>query len=165
MSIILKSQKKNQSRAFTLIELLVVIAILGILAVVGLASFRSSQAKARDARRKSDLANIQRAFEMYFNDYGSYPLSDASGQVVIPNVGSLAWAGGTEFIDENGTIYMKQLPNDPSGNRTYCYLSDGTSYRLYARLENTEDFQRLTNPVTCNSLSYNYGISSSDVNP
>ncbi|MGB9706948.1 MAG: type IV pilin protein, partial [Microgenomates group bacterium] len=58
---------------FTLIELLVAVAILGILATVGLGSFQSSQMKGRDARRKSDLSQIQKALEMYYNDKGAYP--------------------------------------------------------------------------------------------
>ena len=60
-------------KGFTLIELLVVIAILGLLATVGLSSFRTSQLKGRDSKRKSNLSQIQKALEMYYNDYGQYP--------------------------------------------------------------------------------------------
>ena len=99
-------------RGFTLVELLVVIAILGILSTIGLGTFRSSQAKSRDSRRKSDLANIQRALEMYLNDYGVYP-SSTNGEITLSN-GVLSWDGQSEFIDEKGTVYMKELPDDPA---------------------------------------------------
>lgn len=108
-------------KGFTLIELLVAIAILGILATVGLGSFRSSQMKGRDAQRKHDLGQIQKGLEMYYNDYGSYPSSLPTGE----------WTDGK-------TIYMKSVPTDPKGG-SYCYESDGNYYKIYAKLENSQD--------------------------
>ncbi|RJR25462.1 type II secretion system protein [Candidatus Microgenomates bacterium] len=141
---------KNK-KGFTLIELLVVIAILGILSVIGLSSFRASQAKARDAKRKSDLQQLQRALEMYFNDHRQYP--EIQGN----------W--GSELRDGE-TIYMKLIPSDPTENPPYCYIlgPNGTSYQIYARLENTED-QNIGGPFTCNAQEYNFGVSSSNTSP
>lgn len=137
---------------FTLIELLVVIAILGMLVTIGMGSFRSSQIKGRDAQRKSDLGQIQKALEMYYNDYGEYPLS---GQ--IP-------AGGSEWKDAQGTLYMKSVPADPKGG-SYCYESvDGTWYRLYAKLENNRD-PKIIVPNSSVCADYNYGVSSSNISP
>jgi len=115
---------------FTLIELLVVIAILGILATVGLGSFQSSQMKGRDAQRKSDLSQIQKALEMYYNDNGKYPLT-AELQALLNSGSSWTAASGQ-------TIYMKTVPKGPRGE-SYCYESDGTYYKLYAKLENMQD--------------------------
>ncbi|PIZ29109.1 hypothetical protein COY44_00605, partial [Candidatus Berkelbacteria bacterium CG_4_10_14_0_8_um_filter_39_42] len=67
--------KKNK-KAFTLIELLVTIAIISTLSSIAIVSFSGQTAKARDARRKSDLANLQQALEMYYDDNGSYPTCD-----------------------------------------------------------------------------------------
>lgn len=69
--------KKNTG--FTLIELLVVIAVIGILASVIMASLNSARGKARDARRLSDMKQIQTALEFYFDKYGAYPASDEQG--------------------------------------------------------------------------------------
>ena len=75
-------KKVYKNFGFTLIELLVAITILSILAIIGLASFRTAQVKARDSRRKNDLEQLQRAMEMYLNDFGVYP-SSTNGQIVM----------------------------------------------------------------------------------
>ena len=59
---------KRKASGFTLIELLVVMAILGILTTIVASSFSSSQEKAHDARRKSDLEGLAKALEVYYND-------------------------------------------------------------------------------------------------
>lgn len=147
----MKTKKTKIKNGFTLIELLVVVVILGVLATVGLNSFRLSQLKGRDAKRKSDLEQVQRALEMYYNDYGSYP------EVI---------SFGDPFeIAAKGTVYMKVLPKDPTGNPEYCYESPGTSYQLYAKLENSQD-QKISGPFSCGGVvTYNYGASSSNVEP
>ncbi len=61
-------------KGFTLIELLVVISIIGLLSSVVLTSVNSARAKARDARRITDLKQIQTALEFYYDTNGSYPI-------------------------------------------------------------------------------------------
>lgn len=111
---------------FTLLELLVVMAIIGILAAIGFGSYGTVQSKARDARRKSDLENVARALEMYYNDNKAYPA-----------VGSFTWDNKWENA---GAVYMEKMPKDTRG--VYLYeRPDTKSYLLYARLENTEDIK------------------------
>lgn len=138
-----------------MVELLVVIAILGILSVIGLGSFQSSQAKGRDAQRKQDLGQIQRALEMYYNDKKEYP--DA-----LP-AASVEWQ---DTSMTNGALYMKSVPGDPRGGN-YCYESDGIYYKLYAKLENLQDSKRITPDSTVCPLAsgYIYGVSSSNITP
>ncbi len=74
----MKKIERNQkdlklSKAFTLIELLVVIAIIGILSSVVLASLENARARARDARRMSDIRQIQNALELYYQTNNRYP--------------------------------------------------------------------------------------------
>ena len=51
--------KRKTKAGFTLIELLVVIAIIGVLASIVLASLNTARQKSRDARRITDLKQIQ----------------------------------------------------------------------------------------------------------
>jgi prepilin-type N-terminal cleavage/methylation domain-containing protein len=64
---------KNSKKGFTLIELLVVIAIIGILSSVVLASLSTARQKSRDAKRISDLGQVQLALELFFDRIQSYP--------------------------------------------------------------------------------------------
>lgn len=135
-----------KNRGFTLIELLVAMAIIGILATVGLGAFFTSQLKSRDARRKQDLGQIQKALEMYFNDEGSYP---PEGEFSF----RVRWqdASGEE-------LYMREVPDDPKwqSGATYDYevAADLSWYKLYARIENENDLCFTSSPDVCNASGY-----------
>ena len=160
---------------FTLIELLVVMVILGILTTISLANFRSSQAKARDAQRKHDLKQVANALEAYVADHGSYP-EENGGKIMACQCGlgtphacdwdqdDPAYPEWRELCDENSTVYMIKVPGDPKGDPHYCYWSDGTSYKLYAQLENIRD-PEATLASDCGGETYNFGISSTNITP
>ena len=61
-----------RNKGFTLIELLVVISIIGLLSSVVLASVNEARARARDARRISDLNQIRNALALYYSQNGNY---------------------------------------------------------------------------------------------
>lgn len=108
--------KKNK-KAFTLIELLVTIAIISTLSSIAIVSFSGQTAKARDARRKSDLANLQQALEMYYDDNGSYPTCDNT----IEPTGKLGGNGtrGMMNVLYNKLLlghYINSIPTDPKWN-------------------------------------------------
>lgn len=151
---------------FTLVELLIVIAILSILSTLGLANFQSSRIKARDISRKSDLQTIAKSLEAYVNDHRTYPLSNSEGEIVCKSNTPTECPWGEAFTDDNGTIYAARLPADSSGF-TYWYSSlDGTEYRLYAHLENSNDnaiIGGLTQTCGGTSVACNYQVSSSNI--
>ena len=60
--------KKRGQKGFTLIELLVVIAVIGMLASIVLVSLGPVRKKGRDARRMSDIRQINLAMEMCYPD-------------------------------------------------------------------------------------------------
>jgi len=63
------------NKGFTLLEVLIVIALITIIAVIALVvlNITSQVDKARDGRRKNELATLQTALEDYYNDHGCYP--------------------------------------------------------------------------------------------
>ncbi len=120
-----------QKSGFTLIELLVVIAIIGVLASVVLASLNSARAKARDARRKSDMNQLKLALEFYYDSNNAYPSigSDGSGYYLDGLAGPLAPYLGTMPVDPLGSSWhIYQYVRGPAGEN---------SYALYVRHEST----------------------------
>lgn len=126
---------KNMRKSFTLIELLVVIAIIGSLSALFLPNFMAARERARDSQRKSDLSQIQKAFELYKQDQ-----SNASFPDILPTK-DVCWSSGASC---SGNIYMNKFPSDPnrtdnSGNYSYSRGSDLITYTLCACLENKAD--------------------------
>ena len=122
------TRDKFHEKGFTLIELLVVIAIIGLLSSIVLESVNAAREKARDARRISDLKQLQKAVELYYDDHGQYPVSCR---------GNNNWGGHPPSYGDCDTNYIMgisdyiTLPIDPkwdSGSRGYLYRSNGTDY-------------------------------------
>lgn len=63
----------NNQSGFTLIEMLIVIGIVGLLATLTILSLENTRKLARDTKRVADMATIEKALAMYFNDNGGYP--------------------------------------------------------------------------------------------
>lgn len=142
---------------FTLIELIVVIAILGILAALISGNFISSLKKGRDARRKADLQQIQKALESYYEDNLTYPNT-------LP-------ASGTSLTHPDSEVnktYMLKIPSDPMENSGYKYeyaTEDGKNYKLYSCIENNLDQATGVNQegysgTSCGCNGCKFGISS-----
>lgn len=103
----------REQKGFTLIELLVVIAIIGILTSVVLASLNNARAKGRDAKRVSDMKQLQLALEFYYDaNSNTYPNS----------------------LNDLASTYIGTVPVDP-GSTSYEYGTDGVTYILGATLE------------------------------
>ena len=158
--------RTSETRGFTLIELLVVIAIIGILSSVVLASLNGARKKGRDARRVSDLKQVQLALEMYYDSNGSeYPDS------VCTSV-----SGGGCTAGSLMPTYISTVPNDPQANSTsWTYFFDNltaagaacstasgvcTNYVIGATLEDstngalTSDIDGTVGSVTCTDPVY-----------
>jgi general secretion pathway protein G len=126
-----------KTRGFTLIELLVVIAIIGILASIILASLGSSQLKARDARRISDIDSYQKALALYLITSGSYPVSTATTTLDGTDAVSAA------LITAGGIDVAPKDPQSPVTDYTYRSDSSGSKYWLGFCLE-TNDLRNYT---------------------
>ncbi|MFW0838080.1 MAG: type II secretion system protein [Candidatus Komeilibacteria bacterium] len=136
----------KNNKGFTLIELLVVIAIIGLLSTLAVVSLNSARSKARDARRTSDIRQLQTALEMYFNDKGAYPATPSNSTYLgedttgtdDPRV--LTSAGFEETGTAGETVFMNQVPSDPQPDTYhYDYAATGTGntgYTISFTLEN-----------------------------
>lgn len=129
----------RSSRGFSLIELLVTLAIIGVLTTIVFAFVLPSRNKARDARRKSDLAQIGRflAMSCYMPDAGpgDYDLAQIAAEVIQKN--------------PSYANYIKNVPRDPAkgteAQSFYHYqVSADKKCVLYANLEYAEE--RVTLP-------------------
>ncbi len=156
-----------KEKGFTLIELLIIMIIMGVLASLIAGNFVTSLKKGKDARRKTDLEQIQRALEMYYEDKKTYPLT--AGVVF-----------GSQLVDAvSGKIYMVKVPNDPVSGKTYQYVYNDTAkaYKLFACLENTQQvlpYESSDYTISCSTQCKNgggsdvaciWGIASSNYNP
>ena len=160
--------RSSKKTGFTLIELLVVISIIGLLSSIVLASLNTARAKARDAKRKEDLHQIQLALEMYYSANGQYPTDiswcDSSTGInaasCIGTVSSTWVTGGLQDIQAKGLI--SQMPVDPLNDASHYYYYEPVSgqtqfgitctspcaYEIGTYLENTSDPQASPGCIT-----------------
>jgi prepilin-type N-terminal cleavage/methylation domain-containing protein len=106
--------KDNKINGFSLVELLVVLGIIGVLAGTVIASLTSSRGKARDAKRVSDMSELQKAFATYYHDCGQYP-------PIFTLTEDAGCTGGTTLGS-----YISAIPTNPTpGGIDYTYTYDG----------------------------------------
>lgn len=182
MNLKIKIKNLKLNKGFTLIELMIVIGVISILSVgvITILNPADQIQKANDSRRKSDLFQIQKALEQYYEDNGRYPAVSQGSTYLITN------SSGADVVWGNPwTPYMNLIPKDPSyPNKTYVYYTpDGQSYYLYASLDRGgRDKDACNSGNACNSLSAqspqipeaacsqdgiscNYAVSSPNVSP
>ena len=168
--------RNTYREGFTLIELLIVMIILSILVAIVTGTYATSSKRGRDNRRKGDLRSVATTLEAYYNDKGAYPTNDANGQMVgccnILGCGDTQPCGwGGTMKDTNGTLYMVLIPSDPTTGKQYYYWGNGSSYKLYAKLEHTKDVgdgvqQSGYGGTNCGGGTLcTFGISSSNTTP
>jgi len=105
-------------KGFTLVELMIVIAIIALLSGIILTSLTGSKAKSRDARRISDVNQIQLAVEQYFDRCGQYPATLTTG------------AGNGCPTSPSITLgsFISVIPVPPSNTASYDYVVNSSSY-------------------------------------
>ena len=133
--------KRSSSKGFTLIELLVVIAIIGLLSTLAVVALNSARQRSRDAKRVSDIRQIQTALELGFSESNNYPtetgtvLGDANNDVLCNNGGVATFQADTTNCT---TIYMGLVPTNPTPNGaayTYTSASNSGTYFITFSLE------------------------------
>jgi prepilin-type N-terminal cleavage/methylation domain-containing protein len=99
-------------KGFTLIELVIVISIIAVLGTFGTLTFQHSLVQARDAKRITDIKQIQAALEIYKETNGSYPDTTGLGYSGSGWVNSYSSGGSTSMnIDpQNGLPFDFLVP-------------------------------------------------------
>lgn len=117
--------KKNS--AFTIVELLIVIVVIGILAAITIVAYNGIQQRARDSQRKSGIATIQKALEMYRIDNGGYPTCVANVTYQVGGARSACTTDLAGFIGSLTPKYINATPQDPIniGDYRFFYI-DGS---------------------------------------
>jgi len=106
--------KKNE-KGFTLIELMAVLVILGILGTIVVVNVAPVFQRANLEKIKADIAQTEKALEMYkFNELQYPTTSQGLEALIIPN----ASLRNPYLFPEDG--YISSLPLDPWG-REYLY--------------------------------------------
>ncbi len=107
--------KNNKQKGFTLVELMVAISIVAVLVTIGFSLFQTTQATARDAKRRADMDAVSSSLETHFDaTTGIYAVMDT-----------------TWFSD-------KVIPVDPLNSGDYIYsvpAAAAATYTACARLE------------------------------
>jgi hypothetical protein len=102
-----------------------------------------TQRKGRDARRISDLRQIQNGLELYYSKCGIYP-----GMVdCTPNTG-IDFAAMADVL-KGANLGINNVPFDPSGAEYQYCSDDGIEYTLAATLEGGLPAGTVSADTTC----------------
>jgi prepilin-type N-terminal cleavage/methylation domain-containing protein len=175
------NKRTNQlNKGFTLIELLVVISIMSVMASIIFVSIGSARQNSRDAARISQLAEVQKALELYYSIHNSYPSMNST--TINQNWGNLLDLlhaekllaenttdvdHGISFIDKVYAAINKSVQDPLYPKHTYGYMPSGPAgsiyenqnFRIRAQLEN------LNNPVLKDSLIGRFLYSDESADP
>src|SRR5438046_10445474 len=135
--------------AFTLIELLVVIAIIIILAGLLFAGLRGAQEQARRTQAKNDLTQIVTAVNLFYTEYGKYPISAATdaagtfGPTGQTNTNNLLFnelrALASSTLNTRKIVFISPPDaKDQTNSRSGIKTSDGQWYDPWGTAYNVE---------------------------
>jgi len=136
----------TERRGFSLVELMIVVAIMSVLAtIIGLALFPVRQ-KARDSKRKSDIAQMGRFFQI-----ACFKPAGGGGDYDIADIWDQLKASNPQYANA-----IPNAPKDPKGGTAeetkyrYVVTGDAKKCALYANLERTDErvtLEHLTAPT------------------
>jgi len=100
------NNKGHKTSAGLIIALIIVVVVIviGVMSTLAIVALNSARIKSRDAKRISDIKQIQVGLELYYNDAKQYPSSIVPGK-------SMSFGGVT---------YMPTIPNNPIPNNGDC---------------------------------------------
>jgi type II secretory pathway pseudopilin PulG len=115
----------NQQSGFNVLQTTILVFIVFVLALVVVLAYFSAQRTARDAKRVSDIQQLQLALKHYYEEFGYYPQASAGNQAV--------------GVDNSFSRFVSPWPTPPAPDggctnqyNTYAYeqLNGGENYQL-----------------------------------
>jgi prepilin-type N-terminal cleavage/methylation domain-containing protein len=131
-------QRNLNNKGFTIVELLIVIVVIGILALLVITTYSGIQAKARNAKRQTDIQSIQTQLEAFFSQNGYYPS--------LTDMNDSSWLDtNMKSLDKNALID----PSNSSNSQTLLSAPDTTKHQYAYAVTNSSGGSCETDATTC----------------
>jgi len=126
---------KNNQKGISITELLLVIAVIVALSLISIFSLNDQRAKARDAKRLSDIRQIRTGLEFYYSDHQEYPIVTEKIRLSSGTYAKLCSKQEGGFVSSSvscapETTYIEIIPNDPATINKYEYSGKIDGYDL-----------------------------------
>ena len=161
-AMVLKIPKTDNRLGLTMVEMLIIVSVIIVIfsTVLLVLNPARERAKAKDNKRLSDIALLDRVINEYLLDNGSYPdiqdvLRDSTS---LPDAETISLDNSTSgWIDQNLSKYTPRLPLDPINDTTYKYeyIHTANTYELNAVLEELTSYMQ--NDSGNNTAKYEFG--------
>jgi len=156
---------RKQQTGFTIVELLIVIVVIAILAAISIVAYNGIQKRARDTTRKSDLASIAKAVQLYGVDNGTIA-SNGCGNGWLPTDPDGAGPNKSFNACLIDGKYITSALVDPSGLgscsglscHAYMHYSCSQGTFLYANLETAPQTSTDTDATCASTYDTGYGM-------
>ena len=128
--------KTTRTTGFTIVELLIVVVVIAILAAITIVAYNGVQNRAKLSIAQSDLAAIQKQFEVYktTNETSTYPTysENAQWKQLINNAAGTISASQKNFVlcrSASGTKYavVAWSPVTPSAGELMYFVGSTTN--------------------------------------
>lgn len=167
--------KKKLFKNFTLIEILIVVSLIILLAIIALITFNPKKQieKSQDSKRKTELTQLQKVLEDWYNDKNCYPNPE---EICYDTpVNNTCHICGNHQNSPNFSPYLNTLPCDPQyPTKNYLYQVDDNicpkKYWIYAKFSTNDD--PIISQTNCtsgcgpsNNCNFNVGFTSPNTSP
>ncbi|MBI2485197.1 type II secretion system protein [Candidatus Uhrbacteria bacterium] len=136
-------------RGFTLLEVLIVVSIIAILGAASALGVSAARSKMRDARRLSDMRQLQSALEDYYKEFNQYPTGEGLWLGEEGKSACLSSAGFSASCQGASRVFLSRVSREYTAGISsavrcgvppaagYCYTAKegGASYRVGFELE------------------------------